>query len=888
MPQDIPAVASSVDAAVRNVLTRAREELQILLGFRGDLLDKALTLRDFGYTDISTLKDGFGGVGPQGPVGPVGPAGPSGSETPPDLTPPPTVTGLTITAGLGNVFIEWDAAVYTQGHGHGQTNLYAAKKAAADTTLPTFGDAVRVYDATGALTLAALPSDLSIRWHVWAKWQTVDGVESSSPAGGTNGVSAQTGKIGNADLTDLLITADKLSQGTYPNVNLVPNPGAEDSVSGVPVAWALVEGVAGTFTADTSDKTGGTNSFRITKALATDNVAYGCRAFPVIPGETYSVKLRARGNVASAAGHYFRMQEKTTAPTSGYIDSANRTSFTDLAAASNGPINATWTAYEYTYTAPAGIYWATLAMYCWGASTNTSLWWDDCSVGRQITASSIAAGSIAVGTAAIQNGAIVNAMIGAAAIDDAKIASLSAAKVTFGAMHGDRIDVNTLNGNRILANTVTATMIDSRGLSIKDAGGNVIFSSGTPLAVANASAGLINSNLSFGTNLVYNSAFDLGMDGWTYSSGNLISPSSSGLNYSPDWRLAPAGAPGTSVFYTYQGGVYGNPDAYYEYESKAIPVVAGGRYILSAYTGAHRCNVGLFLRVYDAAGSLIQDGAAYSMNYAAAAGGQSLAGYMRLSGAVDIVAGGAYCKVFLSKFDTYSGQADSYSFFTRIMLEQNIAPASNPGAWADSGYSDPTQVRATNQITSGNASTYIANAAIGTAQINTLDASVITAGTITTDRIQVGAASAASNGGATGGIVPIASGNTSMEPAQLNVVSLTTTGAPVMVTGQLHVSLSLGNTNAAVLSLRWRLWVDGSTLLDEDTVVLPTVQNYFNARDCWTQIPVVARHTPAAGSHTYSVQVLAIWWDTAGTGVTAGASSDMEVSGDLVVQENKV
>jgi len=75
----------------------------------------------------------------------------------------------------------------------------------------------------------------------------------------------------------------------------------------------------------------------------------------------------------------------------------------------------------------------------------------------------------------IANGTITNAKIGNAAIDDAKIANLSAAKITAGFIDAARIE----------ALSITAGMIDSRGLSIKDADGNVILSSGTPLSISN-------------------------------------------------------------------------------------------------------------------------------------------------------------------------------------------------------------------------------------------------------------------------------------------------------------------------------------------------------------------------------------------------------------------
>src|SRR5690606_558987 len=99
-----------------------------------------------------------------------------GSSTAPDLTPPPEPTGLTGVGGFSNVLIEWDPPIYLQGHGHKQTNIYATKQAGNDTTLYTISDAVRVDTAPGALTIRALPSDTFVKWRIWIRWESVDGV----------------------------------------------------------------------------------------------------------------------------------------------------------------------------------------------------------------------------------------------------------------------------------------------------------------------------------------------------------------------------------------------------------------------------------------------------------------------------------------------------------------------------------------------------------------------------------------------------------------------------------------------------------------------------------------------------------------------------------------
>lgn len=94
----------------------------------------------------------------------------------PDMTPPPDVTGLKATAMFTAVLVEWDAVGYDQGHGHARTLIYAAQGEDA-----TFADAVKVAEAyNGPVSFASEPDTV---WKIWAKNQTVDGVESVYAAG---------------------------------------------------------------------------------------------------------------------------------------------------------------------------------------------------------------------------------------------------------------------------------------------------------------------------------------------------------------------------------------------------------------------------------------------------------------------------------------------------------------------------------------------------------------------------------------------------------------------------------------------------------------------------------------------------------------------------------
>ena len=130
-----------------------------------------------------------------------------------DLTPPPMVENFSAVAGLASVVCFWDAASYTVGHGPAKTNIYGAKRAAG-APAPVFADAQRVDEPSGPP--GGFSSDPRTTWHLWAKHETVDGVESLVPAGGEHGVVAITTAIGGQDIGDRVIEAENLADGALP------------------------------------------------------------------------------------------------------------------------------------------------------------------------------------------------------------------------------------------------------------------------------------------------------------------------------------------------------------------------------------------------------------------------------------------------------------------------------------------------------------------------------------------------------------------------------------------------------------------------------------------------------------------------------------------------
>jgi hypothetical protein len=425
----IPAPAG--DANLKKTIGPIKAWIDQASGATGSVLDKHLTLRDLMAEGAVAVRIGstiISGTDPSAID-----LGSGYSDPRPVYAIPPTPTNLTAQGAFKNVILHWDLISYAN---FAYTEVYRSATNAR-------GAAILIGTSTSNLYADANVT-VGSTYYYWVRAINQGGAYGSDNAVG--GTSAALLTIGNTDLGDLVVSAEKLSSGTYPNINLVPNGGAEDVLGTQPVGWAIAAtyGAGGTFSYGNSAgfAAGGSNYFRIQNAGAANTNAVGCLAFPVIPGETYSVKVRVQGSSASAAGLYVQMLESATKPVGGYVNGANYTTFQNLVA--DGAIANTWTLKEFTYVPTAGTFWVSLAMILFTTSTSTNLYWDDVSVGRQITASFLAANSIAVGTAAIQNAAIVNAMIANLAVDSAKIAALAVTNAKIGLLAVDTAQINAL------------------------------------------------------------------------------------------------------------------------------------------------------------------------------------------------------------------------------------------------------------------------------------------------------------------------------------------------------------------------------------------------------------------------------------------------------------
>lgn len=206
-----------------NFNARLRETLMTYLGKSGDPLDRGITLRDLldsNLADIANINSARnGGTLPLLPGSAVG----TGNATEPDLTPPPTPTGFKATSGIATIIVETDTPIYTQGHGHFRTHVYGKVRSTGDTA-PTFADAAEITQFAGSV--GTVTSNPATTWHLWAKWESQDGVLSASPAGGTNGLVVTTGQDVKALLDALTgqLTEQQLYKDLGDRINLIDGP----------------------------------------------------------------------------------------------------------------------------------------------------------------------------------------------------------------------------------------------------------------------------------------------------------------------------------------------------------------------------------------------------------------------------------------------------------------------------------------------------------------------------------------------------------------------------------------------------------------------------------------------------------------------------------------
>lgn len=249
---------------------------------------------------------------------------------------------------------------------------------------------------------------------------------------------------------------------------------------------------------------------------------------------------------------------------------------------------------------------------------------------------------------------------------------------------------------------VTLNAIAAKAATLSSWGGI----SGTGKPQDNATVGANDSNLQvgIGANLIPNSDFLLSKGNWQV--GYIQSPNQNYLIArdlaGDDWRPSS----GHNIGINRSGAVQGTIDL----RGEEVPVIAGARYELSGRVASQRCAADLAIVFVNASGGYVSE--VHAPQGGRSAGGRSLAAWELQYVFFNVPANATSAYVMLRAYALDSGATDSYSWLTQPMLCRAGAGQAQPSPWSPGNFAE--------QITPANASTYIANAAIGSAQIGSI------------------------------------------------------------------------------------------------------------------------------------------------------------------------
>ena len=244
------------------------------------------------------------------------------------------------------------------------------------------------------------------------------------------------------------ITADALVIGTLGN-NKVLNPSFEGGRASDddPNGWYWGEGDSSTYfdRFSTASAHSGDYVLRILDGPS-HHTGVACKAFPVAPGEVYSVRYYVQGTATSGA-HGSLINYSANLPSSGYVGIFDRTGFAIMQATTNA--TTTWSLVETTWTVPAGAYWASIVLIS-DSATGETIYYDSVDIREQAQGVMIADGAIsadkigvgAVYTESIQSGAILTDQINSNA---AWIGTMSVDQLTAGILDADMVVSGTLS-----------------------------------------------------------------------------------------------------------------------------------------------------------------------------------------------------------------------------------------------------------------------------------------------------------------------------------------------------------------------------------------------------------------------------------------------------------
>ena len=364
-------------------------------------------------------------------------------------------------------------------------------------------------------------------------------------------------------------------------------------------------------------------------------------------------------------------------------------------------------------------------------------------VASAVTSVQLAAGAVTAAKTAIAAIDSTSGNLTANSVTAAQISAgaVTAAAIQSGSVTAAQIAAGTITGTQIAANSVTASNINSNGLAIRDVNGNLILGAGSVLPLSYAAVGTVNSAISLSSSGTLSGAgggaVTLGGLGSTgvVGSGNLLQNS--------DFLLSGGGVP--SGF-----AVYNNSQIAISPAVAASGPIGNSNYCGLVAAAAGGTTFGLYIQNNVTQFGGFKANTNYIISLYACANGALVGGGMRINwnhGPTTLIAlqnpgldGGWQRYAFLVNFG--SATIDSQMFISSANYPANgnalnlaclqIEQGDLPSGWS------PVAVSTSNPLTASNVSTYIASAAIGSAQVGQLTAANIYAGAITSTQIAAG------------------------------------------------------------------------------------------------------------------------------------------------------
>lgn len=258
-------------------------------------------------------------------------------------------------------------------------------------------------------------------------------------------------------------------------------------------------------------------------------------------------------------------------------------------------------------------------------------------------------------------------------------------------------------------------------------------------AAAGATVGADGSNLKTGAgvNMVFNGDYTDGTAGTYAGYYTSALPSLIGHN------LESHTLQGEGTAYVYLNGTPAansvfDADVFNGAPGKNFPVQAGKKYEAYAWLNSHRCAGVVSVVFYNSSGGQISQVQGNSINFQS--GISTLADLRQSWGIFTAPVGAVSAKVIVRA--TATGAATPYLFFSRVYFGEAGAAQTESSSWSPG--------RGIGQITSGNASTYIADAAIGNAQIANASITSAKIGNAAVDTLSIKGNAVTIPGGANG------------------------------------------------------------------------------------------------------------------------------------------